>query len=206
MRTTITVLCAALAAASLTACGPDPGDDLAPGAEANRYPDGANVASEGDPLGASADGRRLDPAPGSTVARIAGEPAGDAHRPAGMPSAPLAVATEGAAGEYLATGSGSALYYVEGDDDGSACTGDCTRAWPPVLVEDTMPSASSGMQAGMIGTVTRDDGTRQVTYNGRPLYRYAGDTGAGATTGNGVQDQWGQWRLIGPDGAPVAQE
>ncbi|WP_036139104.1 hypothetical protein, partial [Novilysobacter defluvii] len=60
MRTTITVLCAALAAASLAACGPDPEDDLAPGAEANRYPDGANVASEGDPLGASADGRRPD--------------------------------------------------------------------------------------------------------------------------------------------------
>lgn len=206
MRTTITVLCAALAAASLAACGPDPEDDLAPGAEANRYPDGANVASEGDPLGASADGRRPDAAPGSTVARIAGEPAGDAHRPAGMASSSLAVATTEAGGEYLATSAGSALYYVEGDTDGSTCTGDCTRAWSPMLVDDTMPSASAGLQAGMIGTITREDGARQVTYNGHPLYRYAGDTGAGATTGNGVQDQWGQWRLIGPDGAPVAGE
>src|SRR5690606_4580278 len=112
MRPTITDLCAALAAASLAACGSDREDDLAPGAEANRYPDGANVASEGEPLSASGDGRRPDAAPGSMVARIAGEPAGDAHRPAGMASSSLAVATTEAGGEYLDTSAGSALYYV----------------------------------------------------------------------------------------------
>lgn len=206
MRNTTTLLCAAVTALALSACGPDPGDDLAPGADVNRHPDGANVASESDPLGAGAEGRRPDPAPGSTVDRMAGQPAGAAQRPAGMADASLAVATGGAAGDHLATSAGSAVYYVEGDTDGSACTGDCTRAWPPVLAGDTMPSASAGLQAGMMGTITRDDGARQLTYNGHPLYRYAADTAAGVTAGHGVQDQWGHWQLVGPDGEPVPSE
>jgi predicted lipoprotein with Yx(FWY)xxD motif len=203
MRNTTSLLCAALAAALLTACGPDPEDDLAPGA-VNEYPDGANVASESDPLGAQADGRRIDPAPGSTVDALAGNDTAGAQRPAELGDAPLAMAGEGD-GAYLTNSAGSALYYVEGDQDGSACTGDCLRAWPPMLVGDTMPSSSAGLQAGMIGTVTRPDGQRQVTYNGHPLYRYAADTGDGEAAGNGVQDQWGQWHLIGPGGEPVVQ-
>src|SRR5690606_30967952 len=123
--------------------------------------------------------------------------------PAELGDNPLAVAGEGAAA-YLTNSAGSALYYVEGDRDGSGCTGECVSAWPPLLVGDAMPGASAGLQAGMIGTVTRPDGQRQVTYNGHPLYRYAADTGLGEAAGSEVRDQWGRWRLIGPDGEAVA--
>ncbi|MCE7032963.1 hypothetical protein LY625_10120 [Lysobacter sp. GX 14042] len=205
MRNTTTLLCAALAAVSLSACGPGADDGGAAGTDTSRQPDGVNAAGDGQRLGAGAEGRRPDPDPGSTVDAIAGNETGNAQRPAAMGDAPLAVAEEGAGGPYLTNSAGSALYYVEGDTDGSACTGDCTRAWPPFLAGDTMPGASAGLQAGMIGTVTRPDGQRQIAYDGHPLYRYAADTGAGGTAGVEVQDQWGHWHLIGPDGQPVGQ-
>jgi predicted lipoprotein with Yx(FWY)xxD motif len=119
-------------------------------------------------------------------------------------SNPLIVATAGASAPYVANSAGTALYSVEGDTDGSKCSGDCTLAWPPFLVGDAAPSASPGLQAGMIGMVQRADGGTQVTYNGHPLYRYGADTGAGRTAGQGVSDQWGEWALIGPQGDRLA--
>jgi predicted lipoprotein with Yx(FWY)xxD motif len=115
-------------------------------------------------------------------------------------SNPLVVATAGASSPYVADRSGAALYALEGDRDGSGCTGECTRTWPPVLVEGATPSDSAGLQAAMVGVVQRADGGQQVSYNGHPLYRYGGDAGAG-TAGHGVSDKWGHWSLVGPDGA-----
>ena len=92
-------------------------------------------------------------------------------------SNPLVVATAGAASPYVADRSGAALYALEGDTDGSGCDGECTRTWPPVLVEGAMPSETPGLQAGMVGVVQRADGSTQVAYNGHPLYRYGGDAG-----------------------------
>jgi predicted lipoprotein with Yx(FWY)xxD motif len=53
---------------------------------------------------------------------------------------------------------------------------------------------------GTIGTITRSDGTKQVTLDGRPLYTYSGDTGAGTVTGQGVK---GIWWAVSPSGAEV---
>lgn len=117
-------------------------------------------------------------------------------------SNPLIVATAGASSPYVADSAGVALYALDGDGDGSGCTGECTRTWPPVLVEGAAPSDSAGLQASMVGTVQRADGGQQVSYNGHPLYRYGGDAGAG-TAGHGVSDKWGHWSLVGPDGAPL---
>ncbi len=118
-------------------------------------------------------------------------------------SNPLVVATEGGPAPYLANSAGSALYTLQGDSDGSKCDQACTHVWPPMTVVEALPSNTPGLDAGKIGTIQRADGSLQVTYDGHPLYVYAADGGAGRTAGHGVNDKWGQWSLVGPEGAPL---
>lgn len=121
-------------------------------------------------------------------------------------SNPLVVATEGGPAPYVANSAGAALYALEGDTDGSRCTGECTRVWPPMLVADALPSHTPGLEASMIGVVQRADGSTQVAYNGHPLYHYAADGGAARTAGHGVSDKWGNWALVSPQGTPLAKQ
>jgi predicted lipoprotein with Yx(FWY)xxD motif len=106
---------------------------------------------------------------------------------------------------YLVDASGNALYALEGNQDGSKCDADCESAWPPVVAHASRPSSAPGMQPGMLGALPREGGSLQLTYDGNPLYRYAGDMGAASTAGQGVSDKWGQWHLVGADGAFVKQ-
>jgi hypothetical protein len=70
----------------------------------------------------------------------------------------------------------------------SVCTGQCLSAWPAVTGK---PAAVSGIKLnGILGTIARPGGVVQATYNGYPLYTYAGDSGPGATAGNGVGGVW----------------
>ena len=54
----------------------------------------------------------------------------------------------------------------------------------------------------MLGTVTRSDGSHQVTYNNLPLYTFTGDSAAGQTNGQGVVEQYGAvsgtWSVVAP--------
>lgn len=119
----------------------------------------------------------------------------------GMAGTSLTVATlEGLDGPYIADSAGNAVYFLEGDSDGSKCVDACTVAWMPVLVTGAMPSGAPGLDAALVGTITRADGATQVTYNGHPLYRYSADSGAGSANGQGVEDQWGHWYLLTPAG------
>jgi predicted lipoprotein with Yx(FWY)xxD motif len=79
---------------------------------------------------------------------------------------------------------------------------DCTQEWPPLLT-DGDPVAGEGVDATLLGTITRDDGTMQVTYNGHPLYRFEEDTAAGDTNGQDVEDEFGHWNLISSAGEAV---
>ena len=112
--------------------------------------------------------------------------------------ATVEASTTGTAGTVLVAGSnGMTLYTFDKDvanSGTSACTGDCLARWPALTVAPgTTPSAGPGV-AGALGTITRaDDGSLQVTYNGLPLYFYAGDTKPGDTSGN-----YPQWRLVTP--------
>ena len=115
----------------------------------------------------------------------------------------LQLVTAGAPAPYLGDNAGRALYYVEGDTDGSKCTGDCTRAWPPFLATDAMPAGSANLQPGMIGVIERADGGRQISYNRHPLYHYAADTSGDHAAGNGIHDQWGQWHAVDAVGGPL---
>lgn len=98
---------------------------------------------------------------------------------------------ETSAGSALAGADGMTLYTFDEDTAGqSACSGGCVDNWPPFLSETgEEPTAGAGVD-GRIGSITRDDGGEQVTYNGLLLYYYAGDEAAGDANGDGVGGVW----------------
>lgn len=125
---------------------------------------------------------------------------------AGAPATPpttVAVGTTGL-GQVLVDGKARTLYLFEGDTNGvSSCTNSgCTAEWPPLLTT-APPLASGGLTPSALGTTTRADGSRQVTYDGHPLYRFAGDTRPGAHAGQGLNDNGGLWYVVRADGSAV---
>jgi predicted lipoprotein with Yx(FWY)xxD motif len=99
---------------------------------------------------------------------------------------------------------GPVLYRYAPDGTGkTTCTGACATAWPPL----TVPTASThltgkgGVPSSALGTITRPGGVLQVTFKGMPLYRFAGDTKAGETMGQGVE---GTWFVVSPTAAVSA--
>jgi predicted lipoprotein with Yx(FWY)xxD motif len=104
-------------------------------------------------------------------------------------------------GMVLVDGSGRTLYLFEKDQPNqSACSGVCVAAWPVDKSSGT-PKAGSGVKASLLGTISRGDGTTQVAYNGHPLYYYAGDSGPGQQTGQGVDAFGAKWFVVTPAGA-----
>lgn len=111
--------------------------------------------------------------------------------------------TNSPVGTYLTAADGQALYLWEGDSGGkSNCSGDCASQWPP-LITKTTAIPSGHVIAANLGTITRPDGSKQVTYMGHPLYYFAVDSGTGATTGEGVDSFGARWWLVAPSGAPL---
>jgi predicted lipoprotein with Yx(FWY)xxD motif len=107
-------------------------------------------------------------------------------------------------GTMLFDENGQAIYLFDKEtSDDAQCYGDCAAAWPPVLTEGA-PEASGEVDAGLLGTTERDDGSMQVTYNGHPLYFYA-DEGPGEVLCHDVDDFGGTWLVVTPEGeaAPV---
>ncbi|MGN9765525.1 hypothetical protein ACTMS2_10185 [Micromonospora sp. SD12] len=81
------------------------------------------------------------------------------------------------------------------DPPSSNCVDKCAQVWPPALT-DGAPDLN-GVSDDKVGTVTRQDGTRQITLDGWPLYRYVGDKKPGQWKGQGVG---GTWFVVAPDG------
>jgi predicted lipoprotein with Yx(FWY)xxD motif len=99
-------------------------------------------------------------------------------------------------GKVLANPHGMTVYYYSKDRPGSgtsACTGTCARQWPPVLAPVRIPAGMT--LPGPLGSITLPDGKRQVTINGYPIYKYAGDKTPGQASGNGIK---GEWHVIKP--------
>ena len=106
-------------------------------------------------------------------------------------------------GRILFDGRGFVLYAFTHDPRGrSTCSGDCAKAWPPYLVRGR-PSAGAGVDAKLLGTTTRRDGSRQVTYAGRPLYYYVGDRKPKQILCQNVREFGGLWLVVRPSGALV---
>lgn len=189
-----TMIAAALfaAVAGLSAC--ERGDGLADGA-VDRERDGNEADAAQDVGPPSAPVQSASPATGNSASQPGAASAGG---PAS--GVTLTLVSQGPKGPYVGDGSGATLYILEGDRDGSKCVGECLAAWPPVAMGGTQPNGGPGLQGAMIASIIRPDGSRQVTYDGRPLYRYAADSGAGSTNGDGVKDKFGTWRLVRPTG------
>ncbi|MEZ4553318.1 MAG: hypothetical protein R3B59_05355 [Dehalococcoidia bacterium] len=92
---------------------------------------------------------------------------------------------------YLIGQTGMTLYTFTNDTpDTSNCSGQCITNWPALVVaEGQEPTAAEGA-SGTLGVFVRDDGARQVTYNGMPLYYWQADKKPGDTTGDGVNNVW----------------
>ena len=106
-------------------------------------------------------------------------------------------------GQILVDRSGRTLYLFEADPNGkSTCSGACAATWPPVTAAS--PSGGDGLDSVAVGTTTRADGTRQVTYHGHPLYYYAGDGKApGSTKGENLNTFGGAWYVLDASGNAV---
>jgi predicted lipoprotein with Yx(FWY)xxD motif len=109
---------------------------------------------------------------------------------------PTTVALDGG---VLVDSRGAALYTSNMEVNGDVfCTGPCTEVWLPLTARQ--PTAAPEVE-GNVGVITRPDGSRQVTYDGRPVYRFAQDDGPGDVTGDGVTDSFGgqqfTWDAIG---------
>jgi len=114
---------------------------------------------------------------------------------------PVLAAADSDLGEIVVDGEGMTVYVFDKDTPGSgtsACTGGCLEAWPAVVADSDSPTVEG--VSGEVGTITRDDGTLQVTLEGYPLYLWQDDTAPGDTTGQGVQ---GVWWVVTPDGTKV---
>jgi predicted lipoprotein with Yx(FWY)xxD motif len=106
-------------------------------------------------------------------------------------------------GRILFDGRGFVLYAFTHDQrNRSTCSGACATAWPPYLVKRA-PAARSVAKTRLLGTTRRSDGTRQLTYAGRPLYYYVGDRKPGQILCQGVKEFGGLWQVVRPSGVPV---
>ena len=152
-------------------------------------------------VGCSSGGASASAPAAATAAPVSAAPASEA--PASAPASAAASApAEGAAtveakpvgtaGTVLVDGDDGMTVYIftkDVKDSGkSACSGGCLDTWPALTVAaGTTPTGGTGV-TGKLGTITRDDGTLQVTYNGLPLYYFKNDKAPGDA--NGIYENW----------------
>jgi predicted lipoprotein with Yx(FWY)xxD motif len=102
-------------------------------------------------------------------------------------------------GQILTDPQGRTLYWWTKDTSGTSnCTGNCATTWPPFSTSNPSPTLPTGV-LGTLAVITRPEGTKQVTYDGMPLYYYSKDAAPGDTNGQGVGKVW--WEAIKPASA-----
>jgi predicted lipoprotein with Yx(FWY)xxD motif len=150
----------------------------------------------------------------SATTAAASTPASTATTQANTPAAATTTATPTAAvvvtskpsklGTILAVAPKKlSVYMFEADTSSqSACTGACEGAWPPVT-SASAAQVSGGAVSGDLGTITRPNGSKQVTYKGHPLYFFAKDKDGGDAYGQGVKAFGADWYVLKPDGSKV---
>jgi predicted lipoprotein with Yx(FWY)xxD motif len=124
--------------------------------------------------------------------------------PAAHSSNSAIAAASSTVGNILVGSDGKSLYLFARDRNGaSSCTGPCAKSWPPYASKRAALHVGPGVKASLLHTVTRADGTKQLVYNGHPLYTYGGDTKPGDISGQGSNAFGARWYVISPQGAAV---
>jgi predicted lipoprotein with Yx(FWY)xxD motif len=133
--------------------------------------------------------------------------AGPAESTTTKASGPAHVMTaQNSVGTILTGDDGRALYlFVADTGTASTCAGDCAKEWPP-LTTTGAPVAGPGVNAAMLSTTARPDGTTQLTYNGHPLYYYDDDKGPGTTKGQGETSYGAKWYVLDPAGVKIDKD
>jgi predicted lipoprotein with Yx(FWY)xxD motif len=94
-------------------------------------------------------------------------------------------------GASLVDSSGRTLYFTDAESGGEIlCIDTCARFWIPLTVPDATTPTKDASITGTLTLITRPDGSHQVTYDGKPLYTFAQDSGPGQATGNGFTDDF----------------
>ena len=108
-------------------------------------------------------------------------------------------------GTVLVDSQGYALYVFAPDDHRAiTCTGTCLGTWPPLMLPSGVRlAAGPGVRSMLLGSDPDPAGGRVVTYDGWPLYTYAGDVAPGQATGQDIDLNDGEWYVIRPSGQPL---
>jgi predicted lipoprotein with Yx(FWY)xxD motif len=109
-------------------------------------------------------------------------------------------------GKIVVDSQGRTIYLFEKDTGAtSTCSGECAVDWPPVTTNGK-PTVGNGLTASKVGTTKRSDGSRQVTYNGHPLYLFEGDHNPGDVNGQGINAFGAAWYVVSPGGAEITTQ
>ena len=189
-RSIVIVLALALAVAG---CGGD--DDTAQPQEGTTRA-ATTETKQGDAMKKDSDAMKKD-------AASSRRPAGEAGLRVPANRAQIVV-KDSDFGRVLFDANGQVVYIFEIDGrNRSSCTSaECVKAWPPVLTREP-PSAGAGADKSLLGTIRRDDGRLQVTYNGRPLYFYEHES-PGEIKCHNVDLHGGLWWVVTPRGEPAS--
>jgi predicted lipoprotein with Yx(FWY)xxD motif len=109
-------------------------------------------------------------------------------------------------GRILVDSAGRTLYLFKADSGtSSTCTGACAIAWPPLRTSAT-PAVAGSANAALVGSISRSDGARQVTYNGHPLYTFVKDHKPGDVNGQGLTAFGAAWFAVSPTGNQISSQ
>ncbi|MET9552478.1 hypothetical protein [Streptomyces sp. NPDC006645] len=154
----------------------------------------------------SASGTDTGSQPNNHEVDIVPAASSSASASASSSASPTVDVKNGSFGKMLVDNKGRTLYQFDKDTKNkSMCNGGCAQAWPPYTVKST-PVAGKGLKGNLLKTTKRDDGSEQVTYNGRPLYRFADDTKSGDINGQDLNAFGAKWFIMNPEGKKITSK
>ena len=180
---------AAIAMLALAACSPSSSSGATPTTASSAPTTAVTMAATSAPTTAATSAATMASTSAATTAATAAGTASATTAPASTVT--LTVKTDAKLGQFLADDKGMTLYMYTKDTAGkSTCEGTCAQIWPPLLVAQGGKVTITGGDQTLVGTLTRSDGSTQVTYRNLPLYYFSKDKAPGDTNGQGVGTVW----------------